>query len=114
MPLPSARQRRPQRWTMLRVARCTLALALITLAFGGCRDSVEPLTTVALVTVTPPTASIAVGESVQLTSATKTQGGTAALTVSVPVVFASVSAGYFYSCGVTTGGAAYCWGSNSY
>src|SRR2546428_11159180 len=75
MPLPSARQTRPQRWTMLRVARCTLALALIPLAFGGCRDSVEPRSTVALVTVTPPTASIAVGESVQLTSATKDAAG---------------------------------------
>ncbi len=35
-------------------------------------------------------------------------------TVTVPLVFASVSAGYSYSCGVTTGGAAYCWGSNAY
>jgi len=28
--------------------------------------------------------------------------------------FASVSAGYFYSCGVDTDGVAYCWGSNAY
>jgi hypothetical protein len=35
-------------------------------------------------------------------------------TVTVPLVFASVSAGYSYSCGVTSGGAAYCWGRNGY
>ena len=35
-------------------------------------------------------------------------------TVTVPLAFASVSAGYFYTCGVTTGGAPYCWGSNEY
>jgi alpha-tubulin suppressor-like RCC1 family protein len=29
------------------------------------------------------------------------------------LVFASVSAGYYHICGVTTAGAAYCWGSNS-
>ncbi|HEV8398744.1 MAG TPA: hypothetical protein VGQ18_02775 [Gemmatimonadales bacterium] len=30
------------------------------------------------------------------------------------IVFGYVSAGQFYSCGVTTSGAAYCWGSNGY
>jgi alpha-tubulin suppressor-like RCC1 family protein len=29
------------------------------------------------------------------------------------LVFASVSAGSYYTCGLTTGGAAYCWGNNS-
>ena len=28
--------------------------------------------------------------------------------------FASVSAGYFYSCAVNTDGVAYCWGNNAY
>ena len=40
-----------------------------------------------------------------------------ALACTAPVtrlVFASVSAGHSSSCGVTTDGAAYCWGSNSY
>src|SRR5712691_189777 len=60
---------------MLRVARCTLALALITIAFGGCQDSLQPFSTVASVTVTPPTASIAVGESVQLQATTMDAAG---------------------------------------
>ena len=30
------------------------------------------------------------------------------------LVFTSVSAGFYYSCAVTTTGAAYCWGSNMY
>ncbi len=42
--------------------------------------------------------------------------GEATVTV-VPIplnlVFASVSAGYIHNCGVTTAGAAYCWGNNS-
>ncbi len=34
--------------------------------------------------------------------------------VSGGLTFASISAGGVYSCGVTTGGAGYCWGSNGY
>ena len=34
------------------------------------------------------------------------------VTVSGGLTFASVIAGYFGACGVTTGGAAYCWGAN--
>lgn len=34
--------------------------------------------------------------------------------VSGALRFATVSAGYSYTCGVTTAGAAYCWGSNTY
>jgi len=40
--------------------------------------------------------------------------GTASVTVDVPVFqFQSVSAGDVHGCGVTTAGAAYCWGGNS-
>jgi len=60
---------------MLRIARCALAAAFMTLTFRGCRDFVEPLSTVASVTVTPPTARIAVGESVQLKATTKDAAG---------------------------------------
>jgi len=32
----------------------------------------------------------------------------------LPLTFATVSAGFEHTCGVTTGGAAYCWGQNDY
>src|SRR2546427_260476 len=88
---------------------------------------------VASVTVTPTPATVPAGQTLQLTATTKdsnglvtgvTQGqatitatsetktGTAAMTV-VSLVFAQVSAGVTHTCGVTTSGAAYCWGSNN-
>ena len=30
------------------------------------------------------------------------------------LVFSSLTAGYVHTCGLTTGGAAYCWGYNAY
>src|SRR6266705_1333712 len=60
---------------MSRVARRALALALTTAVLGGCQDSLEPLKPVASVTVTPLTASIAVGESVQLKATAKDAAG---------------------------------------
>lgn len=35
-------------------------------------------------------------------------------TIRDPVVFATVTVGYFHSCGVTASGVAYCWGANSF
>ena len=34
--------------------------------------------------------------------------------VSLSLVFQSISAGETFTCGVTTGGVAYCWGDNEY
>src|SRR5207245_1111893 len=47
-----------------------------------------------------------------ITATSETKTGTAAMTV-VSLVFAQVSAGVTHTCGVTTSGAAYCWGSNN-
>ncbi|MBI1810251.1 MAG: Ig-like domain-containing protein, partial [Gemmatimonadetes bacterium] len=50
-----------------------------------------------------------------ITATRGTSSGTAVITVTPPpppVTFASVSAGDRYSCGVSTGGAVYCWGAN--
>jgi alpha-tubulin suppressor-like RCC1 family protein len=49
-----------------------------------------------------------------ITATSEGQSGTATVTVaSLPsLVFAGVSAGGLHTCGLTTGGAAYCWGDN--
>ncbi len=46
-----------------------------------------------------------------ITATSEGQNGTAAVTT-VALVFAAVSAGASHTCGVTTGSAAYCWGSD--
>jgi alpha-tubulin suppressor-like RCC1 family protein len=47
-------------------------------------------------------------------TATNLTGGTSVVfTIRNPLVFSVVSAGYFHTCGVTTGSATYCWGDNS-
>ncbi|HET7240822.1 MAG TPA: hypothetical protein VFI77_06665, partial [Gemmatimonadales bacterium] len=38
----------------------------------------------------------------------------AAATSSAPLSFAQLSVGYMHTCGVTTGGKAYCWGANDF
>jgi alpha-tubulin suppressor-like RCC1 family protein len=36
------------------------------------------------------------------------------VSVSGGLVFASLAPGFFYTCGLTAAGGAYCWGSNQY
>jgi alpha-tubulin suppressor-like RCC1 family protein len=107
---------------------------------------------VPMVTVTPPMASVMVGQQIQLAATvtggtgpvtwsssnaavatvnatglvmafslgqvtiTATSGGgsgTAALTTTTGIVFATVTTGSNHTCGLTPGGVAYCWGANS-
>jgi alpha-tubulin suppressor-like RCC1 family protein len=67
---------------------------------------------VATVDASGAIAGVAPG-SATITAAAATKSGTA--TVSVEVVrFATVQAGAYHSCGLTTSGAAYCWGNGTY
>jgi hypothetical protein len=47
------------------------------------------------------------------TSAGLSPGVSGFFAIRNPLVFASISSGYFHSCGLTTLGTAYCWGDNS-
>src|SRR2546425_1891233 len=68
-------------------------------------------TVVATVSATGLVTGVAVG-SATITATAEGKNGTAAVTVTVPpLTFATVSAGA-NTCGVTTDGAAYCWGGN--
>jgi alpha-tubulin suppressor-like RCC1 family protein len=54
--------------------------------------------------------------SATITATSEGQSGSAVIAVATPtgLNFAAVSAGFGHTCGVTAGGAAYCWGENDY
>lgn len=52
------------------------------------------------------------GYTLTATAAGLTAGTSAGFTIRTPLLFASITAGFFHSCGVTPAGVAYCWGSN--
>src|SRR2546428_362438 len=65
---------------------------------------------VATVNSTGLATGVAAGQAT-ITATSEGQSGTAAITVAV-LTFATVSGGNDHTCGVTMGGAAYCWGNN--
>src|SRR2546426_940676 len=67
---------------------------------------------VATVNSTGLATGVAAGQAT-ITATSEGQSGTAAITVSA-LTFATVSGGGDHTCGVTTGGAAYCWGNNGF
>ena len=68
-------------------------------------------TTVATVSSTGLVSGVAQGQAT-ITATSETKSGTAAVAV-VSLMLAELSAGVVHTCGVTTSGTAFCWGSNS-
>ncbi len=50
------------------------------------------------------------GYTLTATTPNLTGGTSASFSITTPLVLAAITAGYFHSCGVATGGVAYCWG----
>ena len=67
---------------------------------------------VATVNSTGLVAALTLGQ-VTITATSGAGSGTAALTTTTGIVFATVTTGSNHTCGVTPGGVAYCWGDNS-
>lgn len=53
------------------------------------------------------------GYTLTASAANLSGGGSTPFSIRVPLAFALVTAGYFHSCGLATGGVAYCWGQNA-
>lgn len=52
------------------------------------------------------------GYTLTATAANLAGGTSAAFNIRIPLVLATITAGYFHSCGLAPGGAAWCWGTN--
>jgi alpha-tubulin suppressor-like RCC1 family protein len=98
----------------------TTATISVTVAIGTNAGSgiVSGTTTVAAVNGVTRFSDLSIDNSnagYTLTAAAANLSGaiSAAFDIRDPLVFATVTAGYFHSCGVTSGSVGYCWGDNS-
>lgn len=97
----------------------TIATNSITVAIGtnAVSGTLSGTTTVAAVNGVATFSNLSInnvgaGYTLTATAANLPPGTSAAFSIRNPLVFAAITAGYFHSCGVATGGVAYCWGSN--
>lgn len=92
--------------------RATTADAMGNVLTGRAVTWASSNTAVATVSSTGLVMALALGQAT-ITAASEGQSGTAALTTTTGLPFATVSAGSRHTCGLTPSGAAYCWGDNS-